>query len=99
MSKYFDDMSDEEFVKVFSDDFFNKSANSHEQLLCEKALLLLEKSFMEGYYTKERGLYSLFELINNKDTRNILANEYGLSQLDLYKLSSGGEVSFTDFSP
>ena len=55
------DISDEEFIKVFSADFYNKSARSHEQLMCERALLLLEKSFMEGYYTKESGLYSLFE--------------------------------------
>ena len=95
MSRYLDDISDEEFIKVFSADFYNKSARSHDQLMCERALLLLEKSFMEGYYTKESGLYSLFELINRQDTRDILAYEYNLSQLDIYKLSGGGEISFT----
>ncbi len=87
ISKYFDDMSDELFIEVFSEDFLDKDTRSHEELLCEKAFLLSKHLFC-GYPGKIGGIVKLIELLQEKGTRNILREKYNFTQKNLYELTA-----------
>lgn len=87
LSRYFDDMSDEEFAASFGDDFIRKGATDHDELLCERAFLLLKTDYC-GNLSKLGGMARLIDLLQNDRTREILREKYNFTQLDFYKLSS-----------
>lgn len=87
ISKYFDDISDELFVEAFSEDFINKDARSHEELLCEKSLLLLKQLFC-GYPGKIGGIVKLVGLLQQENTRKVLREKYNFTQKNLYELTA-----------
>ena len=86
MSRYFDDMSDELFVEVFSSNFINENAHTHEELLCERALILLQTVFY-GNPGRIGGIIKLASLIQQESTRKILRERYGITQKYIYELT------------
>lgn len=87
ISSYFDDMSDEMFMEAFGNDLIHKDIKTHEEVLCEQALLLLRSLFC-GYAQKSGGMDRLKNLINNDVTRKILREKYGVTQKNFYELSA-----------
>lgn len=87
ISKYFDGMSDEMFLKAFGEDLIHKDSFTHDEILCEQALLLLRPLFC-GYAQKSGGMDRLKNLINNETTRDILREKYGITQKNFYELSA-----------
>jgi len=87
MGKFFDDLSDEEFVRYFGCEFKNPNASTHEELLCERALFLLDPIFC-GHATKLNGMEKLADLIDCEETRMVLRQSYGITQLNFYELSA-----------
>ena len=95
MGKYLDDLSDEEFVCCFSDKFKYHDAHTHEELLCERALLLLEPLFC-GYATKLCGMEKLANLLDDDKTRKLLREKYKITQMDFYQLSASESIYMTE---
>ncbi len=56
---FHNNLSDELFAEAFRKDFRNKDATTHEELLCERALLMLEKKPYLGCGSKLVGLLML----------------------------------------
>lgn len=87
MGKYFDDLSDEEFNRCFGDKFKLQGAHTHEELLCERALFLLDPIFC-GHATKLCGMEKLANLLDYEETRRLLREKYGITQMNFYQLSA-----------
>ena len=87
MGRFFDDLSDEDFVRCFGHEFKNPNASTHEELLCEKALFLLDPIFC-GHATKLFGMEKLADLLDNEETRLLLRQKYGITQMNFYQLSA-----------
>lgn len=84
-------ISDDILVAAFQGDFLRPEAATHEELLCERAFLLLKTDFF-GKIGKLAGVDLLVKLIDAEPTRQILREKYGFSQLNLYKLTETGTV-------
>lgn len=95
LRKYFDDMSDEMFVKAFQPRFKRPDASGPEELLCERALLLLEPVFW-GHVAKLAGMDLLAELLDREETRKILREKYYVTQMSFYELASTPALSMED---
>jgi len=78
MAHFHDNLSDELFAEAFHQDFFYAGSKTHEELLCERALLLYHKSYLDG---KGRilALQKLSELLNHDVTRAILKEHYNVT--------------------
>ena len=76
LQDFHNNLSDELFAEAFRKDFKNKDATTHEELLCERALLMLEKKPYLGCGSKLVGLLMLNPLLQNDDTREVLAKKY-----------------------
>ena len=84
---YFDDIPDDMFIEAFGDDFIRKGTTDHQELLCERALMLLRPVFC-GNVQKLGGMEKLIDLLQDEGTRKILREKYGVTQLNFYELSS-----------
>lgn len=91
LSTYLDDLSDQELVKVFQEDFALPAASSHQELLCERALLLLKTDFT-GHAGKLAGMDKLCALVDQAQTRQVLRQRYGITQLNLYELTKSNAL-------
>ena len=91
LSTFLDDLSDQEFVEVFQKDFSLATASTHGELLCERALLLLKTDFT-GHAAKLAGMDRLCALIDNEETRMILRERYGITQMNLYELTQSNAL-------
>ncbi|MBR3020263.1 MAG: glycosyltransferase family 2 protein [Clostridia bacterium] len=87
MGKYFDDLSDEMFIRCFGGCFKMQGAHTHEELLCERALFLLDPIFC-GHAAKFSGMEKLADLLDCEDTRVLLREKYGITQMNFYQLSA-----------
>ena len=87
LSRYFDDIPDELFIEAFGKDFVAVGTTDHDELLCERALLLLRSVFC-GNRPKLGGMEKLIDLLQNEKTRNILRNKYNITQKNFYELSA-----------
>lgn len=87
VGKYFDDLSDEMFIRCFGDSFKLRGAYTHEELLCERALFLLDPIFC-GHAAKLSGMEKLADLLDCEDTRAVLREKYGITQMNFYQLSA-----------
>ena len=92
---YFDDMSDELFIKSFGHRFKQKGTSDSIGLRCEKALLFLEPIFW-GHVGKLAGMDLLAELIDDDESRLILRERYGITQLNYYDLCSSPALQMED---
>jgi glycosyltransferase involved in cell wall biosynthesis len=87
LSRYFDDIPDEMLIEAFGGDFIRKGTTNHEELLCERAFLLLKGVFC-GHIAKLEGMAKLVDLLQDDGTREILRDKYYFSQLNFYELSA-----------
>ncbi len=78
LRRYFDDMSDTEFAEIFRQDFARQDAVSHEEYLCERALMLLKPVFC-GHAAKIGGMDMLADLLDSEDTRMVLREKYWIT--------------------
>jgi glycosyltransferase involved in cell wall biosynthesis len=74
-TKFNDNLSDDLFYEAFHEDFYQKDAKSHNQLSCERALLMFQKFYLENA-GKAIGFKMLDKLINCPETRAILEQQY-----------------------
>ena len=82
---YFEDMSDELFIKAFGKYFRKKGQLNPEQLECEKAFLMCRPQ--DGWNgIPPAGLGRIHELLMNNKTKKILEDDYNLGIKDYYKL-------------
>lgn len=86
-SQYFDDLDDETFKRVFGADFLNPDANTHEELLCERALILLKPNCFSDD-TKLCGLLKLSCLLDKASTCKVLKDTYKITPNCLYEITS-----------
>ena len=82
---YFDDMSDELFVKTFNRYFIKKSVLTTEQIECEKAFLMCKPQ--DGWNgIPPAGLRRLHELLVDEKLSIVLEKDYNFDIKDYYKL-------------
>lgn len=88
LKHYFDGMSDEYFITAFSCIFRDKSARSHEELICEKFFILHD----DKYYMKKISLpvaHSFFlEICGQENVVQTLENKYNYSLHDFWNFGS-----------
>jgi hypothetical protein len=82
---FFDNMGDRVFKEGFKDNFINKTASLQEEFLCEQAFLLLHNPIYENV-CRSIGLSKLADLLQDKNTRKILADKYGFTPNTFYEL-------------
>ncbi len=87
LSGYFDDMTDAEFANIFKEDFLFKNNLTHDELECEKMLMLLKPVFC-GYAPKLGGIRKFSQLLENDAQRSILREKYGITQKNFYEISA-----------
>ena len=86
LSKYFDDLPDEVFIKAFGEDFVIKGSTDARHLECEKMLLLIKPAY-GGNVQRIGGMRKFMDLLECNETREILLREYGITQKYFYELS------------
>jgi glycosyltransferase involved in cell wall biosynthesis len=74
-TKFNDDLPDDLFYEAFHNDFFISDATTHDELACERALLMYHKSYL-GNTGKAIGLKMLDALFNQASTKEILEKRY-----------------------
>lgn len=84
---YMEHITDETLIEAFKNDFTRPEANTHEELLCERAFLLLKTNYLD-MVGKIAGADMLAALLDVESTWRILRDEYGFSQKDYYKLTT-----------
>lgn len=87
LSRYFDDIPDQMLIQAFGDDFIRKGTTDHIELLCERALLLLNPVFC-GNLHRLGAMNKLIELLQSDNTRKVLREKYGVTQKNFYELSA-----------
>lgn len=75
------DMSDERFIHFFNPFFEKSDASTHEELMCERAIILKK---MKNYNC----VNMLMELMEDAKTSQVLKNKYGFGTKDLYDLTN-----------
>ena len=86
LTHYFDDLTDQEFKRIFAADFKRPDAAPHNELNCERALMMLEP-LRCGNVAKLGGMDLLARLIDDEETRIMLRDVYGITQHNFYQLS------------
>lgn len=74
-------MKDEDFINVFREELTDINVTGHNEILCEKILLLLLK--MNNIF----GMEWYLECIENADIKDIMENKYHFTYLDFYEVS------------
>jgi len=87
LSRFFDNMSDADFISAFKEDFLNPASCTKEELACEKVFLLLKPAFCGNYHRAE-ALNRIVPLLQNDVTRAILKEKYNFTQKNFYELAS-----------
>lgn len=77
---FFDSMSDEQFVRLFRDQFRCSDSTTHEELECEQAFLL-----ERAYCAPEPSMIKLQLLLSNWETAKLLKTKYGFDQNMFYE--------------
>lgn len=90
---FHENLPDELFKAAFGQDFIFKPAATRQELLCERALLLLRHPSL-GQGGKILALLRLNQLLQQDDTRAVLGNTYHFSVKDYNALC--GERVFAD---
>lgn len=90
LSHFWDNLSDQQFVEVFSPLFRNPNAFLHEQIQCEKFFLLFDDKYYMKSISKQFAFLFLLDIYNKKGVKDVLLNEYNFSVEDIYQL--GAEI-------
>ena len=72
---FHNNLPDSLFSEAFRRDFICKNASTHEELLCERALLMLKQPYL-GHSSKIIAILMLNRLLQDDKTRNILNDTY-----------------------
>ncbi len=80
MRKFIKSMPDELFIEAFQASFKDKGASNCEEIACEKAFFLM--SMNHPFYVDE-----FMELLNQKSSREILRDNYQLTEKGFYEMS------------
>lgn len=85
-STYFDDISDEMLLEGFREKFKNPLSESKEELICERAFILLLPTL---YSNDSRiiGLQKLGRLLQDEKIRNLLLEKYKFTPNNLYQIT------------
>jgi glycosyltransferase involved in cell wall biosynthesis len=86
-SKYFDSISDEQFIKSFNSEFIHKNKIDKIHLECEKIFLLLKPVF-SGHTPKIGAMEKFIQLLQSDEAREVLWNDYYVNQKSFYELAS-----------
>lgn len=81
------------FLKVFEDRLRKKDIDNEKEVMCEKLFVLLNARTM---HTRKAALFYLYEIYQMEDIPQILEQEYGLSYVDIYKISGDYRVKNSD---
>ena len=92
---FHNDLSDEVFANAFRNEFTRKDASTHNELSCERALLMLKQPYL-GNSSKIIALLMLNKLFQNDETRDILYNIYGFTIKDYNQICA--EKLFYEFN-
>jgi len=87
LSKFFDDIPDDLFIKAFQSEFIHKDRMDKLHLECEKMFLQLRAVFC-GHAPKLGGMERFAHLLEAEETREILKKDYGVNQKNFYELSA-----------
>ena len=77
-SKFNEDLPDDLFYEAFHEDFIHKEARSHDELACERALLMFQKSYL-GNTGRAIGFTMLDGLFNRSEAKKILEEKYQIT--------------------
>lgn len=91
---FFDDLTENLFVKTFQNDFRRKEANSEAELECEKAFLLC-MPLPNSTTVSAVGIERLFEVMLKPQIRETLEKKYQFIEKDMYKLT--GTSMYIDY--
>jgi glycosyltransferase involved in cell wall biosynthesis len=87
LSDFHNGLSNEVFVQAFRTEFAQPDASTHNELLCERALLMLKQPYL-GSPSKIIALLMLNKLFQDDVTREILYSKYNFTIMDYNKLCS-----------
>lgn len=82
---FFDDISDDDFIKAFRKDFVRADASSKAEIECEKAFLVC-KAYGGG--VAPEGIKKLQELFEKPEIKNVLESKYNFNIKEFYELNS-----------
>ena len=77
-------MDNEYFLKSFRKDLINKSANTTEEILCEKFFVLNNSNKNHLHHA---ALFFLYDVLQDKKVISVLKTKYHFSFRDIYKIS------------
>lgn len=83
---FFDDMSDELFLRTFGGEFRNKEAQSYEELECEKAFLLC-RPIPPTQVIPPSGIEKFLEIFASPAIKSVLEYKYGFVEKNYYELT------------
>lgn len=86
-------MDNKYFLKVFGDRLRNKDIKNEKEIMCEKLFLLLGA---RTSYTRKAALFYLYEIYQIEDIPQIFEAEYGLSYVDIHKISGDYRAEIFD---
>ncbi len=76
--KYIKSLSDEQMIRFYRERFRNMESHTHEEILCEKAFLMLSLKMCHS-------IDFFIELLDEKSIREVLKKSFGYSLQDFYK--------------
>ena len=76
---FFDNLSDQDFIEGFGKYFLNPEANDSFSITIEKALVYFNKKSRYAYSDRLIGLDLIKRLLEDPETKNILAVRYGIN--------------------
>ena len=88
-------LSDDLFAEAFRKEFINKDAATHNELRCERALLMLKPPYLVGNSSKIIALLMLNQLLQEDETRELLFNVYHFTIKDYNRICA--EKLFYEF--
>lgn len=97
LDSFFDNMSDEDFIKGFSRYFRKRGDHTRSELECEKAFMYFNNQGKRGFIYKSVGTRKLFRLFLDKNMSETLKNSYDFTYKDFRKLKSGREFWLDKF--
>lgn len=95
--KFFDSIEDGVFKEGFSNDFLYMNANSHEEMLCEQAFLLLKNTLCSNVMAAI-GLAKIAELLQKEETREVLSKTYCFTHSEYFALTAKQGMGYMDIN-
>lgn len=81
--KYISSLTDKQMLDLYQERFRNPASHTHEEIVCEKAFLLLSLH-------KCHTIDFFIDILDNEKTRNVLKESFGYSLQDFYRDNAKG---------